>query len=364
MRFGTLTVVATLASSLILACDATGPDTDPQGQPGTVPSSLIAFFSAGDRSIYAVGPDGTGLHLIARGRPVRRSGNLSFSLPKWSPDGQNLAYLRYAGEDPGFTTLEVSDRDGSRSHAVSPSGPYIPEIAWAPHGDRLAFIRVTGEPGSSELYGGTLLYTVRKDGSEQRNIPTGNSGPVSLACPSWSPDGSRLAFVDQLNGLWTAGADGTDPQLVVSGAVLCARWSPDGTRLVFVNDRNIETSGADGWQEIYVVNLDGTGLKNLTPASAYDLEPLWSPDGSRIAFERVQGGDFALYQMRPDETEAVRVASDIGIALQMTWSPDGKQLAFVSGLTDQRDIEVVNADGTGRQNITHSALDEFEPDWR
>jgi Tol biopolymer transport system component len=364
MRFAGLAVSCAFAG-LILSCDATGPNQTEVSGSGTIPSSLIVFRR--ERSIYTVRPDGSGLRAIAEGRPARRSGNLAFLYPKWSGDGQSLAYVRIEGEDPGTLTLQISRRDGSESRTLAEGGLENLEIAWAPLGERLAFSRLTGGQGSSEFFGGSLVYTLRRDGSELRPILPGQliaPDHVSLACPSWSPDGGRLAFVDRLNALWTARPDGTDQRLVFGGAVACARWSPNGSELVFVRDLNAETGGEDFRSELFLVNSDGTNVRRLTEPPNSDTDPLWSPDGRRIAFQRFGAGTVGLYQMSRDGTDPVLLAPDIGIALQMTWSPDGSQLAFVSGFAGQRDIQIVNADGTGRRNLTQSLEDEYEPDWR
>jgi Tol biopolymer transport system component len=354
-----VTIVGT-ASSLVAACDTTSPGGNLERPP-----SLIAFFRDGERSLYTVRPDGSELHLIVRGRRARRSGNLSFNYPTWSPDGQLLAYVRYTGEDPGSVNLEVARWDGSDRKDISGGGRLISELAWAPDGERLAFDRASGGAGSSEFYGGSVLYTAGPRGGEQTPIPRAGPGAsLSLACPSWSPDGSRLAFVDRLNTLWTARADGTDLRLVLAGAVLCARWSPDGTRLAFVNDRGVETGGVDPRGEIFLVNPDGSGLRKLTVPPNTEGEPMWSPDGSRLAFQGVHDGVSGLFHMRPDGTDVVHVISDLAIAFQPTWSPDGSQFAFASGFVTQRDIHIINADGTGLRNITNSLEDEYDPNWR
>jgi Tol biopolymer transport system component len=380
MRFSVSLVVATLtASNLVLGCDPVSPENSSEG-PGSNnglkrPNSLIVFSRDGmtGQSIYSVQPDGSQLRLIARGvRPPRyRPGGVGFRDPAWSPDGQSLAYVRHDGHDPGTETLEVARWDGSDPHQIiPPERGQVWEFAWSPLGDQLAYVRpfITSAPpppGLPASPGAFALYTVKKDGTEQLSIPhlTYNGYP-SFLCPSWSPDGTRIAFVNQYDALWITRPDGTDPRRVFAGAAPeCARWSPDGTRLAFVNDRNHETEGVDGRLEIYLVNPDGGGLTNLTNPLESDYEPVWSPDGTRLAFARA-GGVSGIFHMQPDGTGIVRLTSGVGIYPKMVWSPDGTQLAFVSGFATQRDIYVINADGRGLRNLTNSPEDEYELDWR
>ena len=160
-----------------------------------------------------------------------------------------------------------------------------------------------------------------------------------------------------LRAITTPGADGSDSQ---------AGWSPDGRRVVFRRLSNI--GSPDERVDLYVVNANGAGLRDLTRASCTGScrtseEPAWSPDGKRIAFSRTIGsassvdtsrqvvGIFVmnadgshvrqLTQRRPTGTEDHAPA----------WSPDGKRIAFMRANTTTKPagaavIYVKNADGT------------------
>ncbi len=98
-------------------------------------------------------------------------------------------------------------------------------------------------------------------------------------------------------------------------------WSPDGSRIAF-------TSSRDGNDEIYVMNADGSALTRLTNNSATDIEPAWSPDGSRIAFVRGSGPSSELYVMNADGSGQTRVLSG-GPIRSPNWAPTG--LGSLSG---------------------------------
>ena len=107
--------------------------------------------------------------------------------------------------------------------------------------------------------------------------------------------------------------------------------------LAFVSER-------DGNSEIYVINVDGTGLLRLTDNAAHDLDPAWSPDGKRIAFASDRAGDLDIYVMDADGSNLVR-RTQSGSSRAPAWSADGKNIAFSSNRDGQLRIYVMNEDG-------------------
>jgi TolB protein len=128
-------------------------------------------------------------------------------------------------------------------------------------------------------------------------------------------------------------------------------------RIAFQSNRR------DGNNEIYVMNGDGTGLTNLTNNPADDIEPAWSPDGSRITFWTNQDGNHEIYVMNADGSDQTNVTKNPADDAQPSWSPDGKKIVFTSNRDGNYDIFAMNADGSAQTNLTNNPADDELPDW-
>jgi Tol biopolymer transport system component len=197
------------------------------------------------------------------------------------------------------------------------------------------------------------IYSVNPDGSGLLNL---TNNPAFDATPSWSADGARIAFVSERSpgGLYTMNADGSGQTLVTSACVTgFPAWSPDGSKIAF-------TACGD---DIFVVNVDGTGLTNLTSTVEFDRFPSWSPDGARIAFSRI---DFSTYTddiwvMDADGSNPVNLTNDSGSQeLHPDWSPDGSKIAYYRN----GELFAMNPEGSGQVNLTNTpTLEESFPAW-
>ena len=178
--------------------------------------------------------------------------------------------------------------------------------------------------------------------------PTTLTSTIMDRDPSWSPDGTRIAFT-RLNGcqnpecvfgdVWVMDADGTDGRLVTEG--FNPSWSPDGERLAYESCATGGLYPCDGdKRNVSLVNPDGTGRVDLTAGmrsacnantTSREVEPTWSPDGGRIAFvssaERCRN---EVYAMDANGTGKVRL-SEAGVNeadSTPSWSPDGGEIVF------------------------------------
>jgi Tol biopolymer transport system component len=122
---------------------------------------------------------------------------------------------------------------------------------------------------------------------------------------------------------------------------------------------------------IFAMNADGSGLKKLTRDTAYARDPAWSPDGTKIAFDQVPGGTglrpFEIFVMRADGSNVTRLTRNLpfqgcggssrGFETAPAWSPNGTRIAFLHKTNCfGRDIDVMNANGTGITRLTNAGL--------
>lgn len=219
----------------------------------------------------------------------------------------------------------------------------------------------TAADSASVVYGdraATPQTLYRVDGSGERVALTAGLDAIQ---PAWSPDARTIAFAGNFGGeeggLFTVDAGGGSPQRLSTGHALYPSWSPDGLQIAFTGPGS----------HLWVVNADGTGLRQLTretpPGFFADLYPSWAPDGSQVVFERLFESETG--EAPPDEIRTVAVT---GGAEQLVaygriprWSPRGDLIAF----SDVSRTYVVSAAGGVPEPIASGFLGgAWSPDGR
>ncbi len=232
------------------------------------------------------------------------------------------------------------------------------------------------------------LFTVKPDGRALRRLTRTRTWEEMA---EWSPDGGRLVFARSAPSgspteIWTMGSTGRQRRALTSfdSTSSAPTWSPDG-RIAYFTLRDFPPQASEDDPlppaEIYSMTQDGDDQQRLTNDREIQVDPYWSPDGSRIAYIKfcpVPGKpgvfDLALHVMNRDGTDPrpLLKCSARRDIVNANWSPDGRRLVFEvatarpngrSAGSRQSDIAVINADGTGLRRLTRTAALETHPVW-
>jgi Tol biopolymer transport system component len=339
-RAGTI-ISAVLLMSLVLVTGALVAASQTQARelpPPTGPAGngLIAFTTNGD--IWVVGPGGEDPRPFVTSPDIDGPGS-------WAPDGSQLAFwsLAFDGDPsdqaavrafvgnspyiPSPMSVSVIPADGSEPPRVLLSGITWSsrcgmDLSWSPDSRQLAVSHWdTTDPTVS------VIDILSLDGDPPRRLTEHGTDPA------WSPDGRNIAYhylspatepkSTDVDGVHVIGADGVgDRDLITQKGSGCAfdgiDWSPDGRSVVYY-------AKSDGSHDVYVASVDGSGEAVISEDLADEYHPRWSPDGSRIAFQRAAGAGCCFVVSDPDGTHQALLEHP-GIAGSTYWSPDGRFL--------------------------------------
>ena len=263
----------------------------------------IVFVSdrSGSKEIWVMNWDGTGQ------RQLTRYGSIS-SFPSASPDGRIVAFTTWANGSPAIQMFSLD----------------------------------TG-----------------------RKLPFYNQRASVNTSVTFTPDSKRVIFSSTAAGgpaqLYMTNADGSNfHRITASGAIeIEAKINPKtGTDLV-------DVSGRSGFPQVYRMSLEGTDVQRVSAGTGEATNPSWSPDGAHIAFAWTRGfepGNYNIFVMDVASQQTTQLTANEGRNENPNWAPDGAHIVYASKRGRQSQLWVMNADGTGKHQITQSGSNE-KPFW-
>ena len=326
----------------------------PSATEGTL--ALVAESASAEQGVYLLDAEGGEPRLLI----AQEAG-----WPRWSPDGQHLAFLGPASQSlpegaGAGAELFVINADGTELRTVAVVGglrSYSAGMAWSPDGRTIAFESTSR---SDEVTTGIEVVDV--DSADTTELAPGHPGFM----PTWSPDGSRIAFVSHEGkasadvdvDIYVMDADGSNVHRLVKneGADVAPTWSPDGRRIAWW------VRSAEGPpHHLFVSDVEEPEARELGTGS----RPAWSPDSKSLAFlDQAEDGNIEVFVLDVDSDQRVSVTADPAQDVWLAWSPYARQIVFVSKRdNEQGEIYVVDADGANLRRLTNNDLAETMLDW-
>ena len=283
----------------------------------TIEPDRIAFISTRNEDetpdIYLMAPDGSDVRRVTF--------DFNAYSPKWSPDGRRLVFEIpgsgiYATSDDGEGTTAIVRSSFARSGVGAPvEACVVPRRQQ--HRVRVQIVRVWPRQASSQCLSRDIYVA---DVNGERITQLTNTPGAAEYAPSWSPDGKMIVYdrtVQATKGdIWIMNADGSGQRELFSSVEneSYPSFSPDGSKIVFSSSR-------DGDSEIYVIDVTGEGLRKLTGNTYADWAPHWSADGSQIVFASDRNGNDEVFVMSADGTDEAALTDDDATDRSPAWSP-------------------------------------------
>jgi Tol biopolymer transport system component len=339
--------VAILAAGLLILVVASRPVL--AALPGG--NGSIAFTSQrdGNEEVYAMNADGADQTRLTHNASTTSTATTAGRdlLPSFLPDGGRVAFtsrrpVENIHPDGGIDEIylvDAQDRDGisegdnlTRLTGDVEGMRHNFGAAFSADGKKVVFVGAWTGTNTNEIY---VTDFVDADGTNSARLPTESvrqltDNTLIERSPAFSPDGTRIAFsrrvAGSLDDIWAMNADGTGQTNLTSNPAndLFPNFSPDGTKIVFSSNRRAPDGTADS--EIYVMNADGSNPVALTNNSVTDESPDFSPDGTKIAFTSTRNGN-------------------------------------TTAEINNKEIWVMNADGSGPTRLTSNSVEDSDPDW-
>lgn len=332
----------------------------------------------------------------------------SLNDPRASPDGKTVAYVVTRidrAQNRRNSTIWITAADGSgqpRQFTTSPQSCNSPR--WSPDGQWLAFLstRAGGEQAEPAR---AQIYLLSLAGGEARRVTNLKNGVSSF---EWSPDGNRMVAVSRLGPsdsrpenkersdvrhyksisykfndtgwyddkrthLWVVDVKSGASKQITEGNEWNdsdPHWSPDGTRIAFVSNRTGKEYDENRNSDVWVIPADGGSLTKISDHDEPDNSPRWSPDGKTIAFVgMMRERDHPKIWLAPSSGGAASVLAANGLDLipqGLDWSEDGKSLYFETGVKGEYHLFRVDLAGKAISQVTSGgrAVRNVDFSWR
>jgi len=307
--------------------------------------------------------------------------------------GHNGRIAFHVWDSDGFLQTWVANKDLSNQVKLTSESADSGWAVWKPGGAKLAFDSNRADPDPDDPNAINDIFKMNPDGS---GIVKLTDSKYFDANAGWSPDGSRIAFdSDRRNHqgrqeIYVMDADGTNVRRVTALPAKAefdqaARFSPDGRRLVFTRyrgNRTVDHGRASAeTAALFTVNVDGSGLRQLTSWGLRPNDADWSPNGTKIVFEaypRFPNSEFdapsgshgEVYTMDADGGHLENITDNFrnGGSGDPVWSPDGEKILFLSAHVEGGEFGIglatMNPDGTDRRFISpNHLLEVHQQDW-